>query len=424
MKEFENSLSFAQKLDQQDELARFKGKFYTPIKNGDPATYFCGNSLGLQPKKAESFFEKEFEKWQQMAVEGHFEESDPWVMYHHKGKEELAEILGARPSEVVAMNNLTTNIHLMLASFYQPSDKRKKIIIEEGAFPSDHYAVSSFMKKLGVSPEEHLIQLAIPEDGYLSNDKIVETIKETGEELALVFFPGIQYYTGQYFDLGVITAAAHEVGAYAGFDLAHAAGNVPVNLHENNVDFAVWCSYKYMNSGPGNVAGAFVHEKHGTNEDLPRLTGWWGHNEKTRFQMDNHWDPMPGVDGWMLSNVNIIANALHLASLSLFKEAGFGNLRNKSVRLTGYLEYLLTNDEQLEKEIKILTPSNPEERGCQLSLYLRNQGKNVFSQLNEKGYIMDWREPNVIRVAPTPLYNSFTEVYNFVNDLKSIITSI
>lgn len=421
---FENSLEYARMLDQSDALSRFKEMFYTPMKNGDPAVYFCGNSLGLQPKRAQSFFEKEFEKWQQMAVEGHFDETDPWVMYHHKGKEELAEILGAKPEEVVAMNNLTTNIHLMLASFYQPKGLRKKIIIEEGAFPSDHYAVASFMEKLDISPGENLIEIPLPEDGYISNERIVTKIEETGEALALVFLPGIQYYTGQFFDLKAITAAAHKVGSYAGYDLAHAAGNVPVNLHDNEVDFAVWCSYKYMNSGPGNVAGAYVHEKHTLSKDLPKLKGWWGHNEETRFQMDNVWDPMPGVDSWMLSNVNIMANAIHLASLSLFKEAGFKNLREKSIRLTGYLEYLIQSDDLLAKEIKIFTPANPSERGCQLSLYLRNQGKNVFSQLNDKGYIMDWREPNVIRVAPTPLYNSFTEVYHFVDDLKFIISSL
>lgn len=419
---FEKSLDFARKKDRNDPLSHFRDRFYIPLKDARQVTYFCGNSLGLQPKNAENYLTQELEKWQQMGVEGHFGGENPWVYYHHHGKEELSDIVGAKPSEVVAMNNLTTNLHLMLASFYRPAGKKTKIIIESGAFPSDHYAVSSFMKILGRDPEKELVLLEMPEDGYISTEVIKEKIFETGDELALVMLPGIQYYTGQYFDMKEIAAAAHQVDAFAGFDLAHAVGNVDMNLHEDQVDFAVWCSYKYLNSGPGNVAGTFVHEKHSLDPTIRRLTGWWGHNEKTRFQMDNNFDPMPGVDGWMLSNVNILATSIHLASLQLFKEAGMSNLRKKSIDLTGYLEFLIKSD--LNHLIRILTPENPDERGCQLSLYFHQHGRKVFEQLSESGYIMDWREPNVIRVAPTPLYNTYSEVYQFIEDLKEIVNRL
>ena len=415
---YENSLIYARQQDERDPLRLFRDKFYIPVKNDRTSIYFCGNSLGLQPKSVERYFDIEFEKWQQLAVEGHFQGENPWVSYHYHGKKALAGLLGTKEHEVVIMNNLTTNLHLLLASFYQPEGKRKKIIIEEGAFPSDHYAVSSHMEQKGVDPDSDLILIKIPDNGYLSNEKVVDVIRETGEQLALVMLPGVQYYTGQYFNMKKITHAAHEVGALAGFDLAHAIGNLPMDLHNDKVDFATWCSYKYLNSGPGNVSGIFIHEKHANNPDTPKLKGWWGHNEKTRFTMDNNFDPMPGVDSWMLSNVNVLATSIHLGSLRVFEEAGIDRLREKSVHLTGFLEFLLSENEILNKSIQILTPSEPEERGCQLSLYFHSKGRKAFEYLSERSVIMDWREPNVIRVAPTPLYNTFEEVYEFVELLS------
>lgn len=408
-------------MDASDPMRSFRSKFYIPIKNDETAIYFCGNSLGLQPRNVESYFDRELEKWQQMAVEGHFEGEKPWVSYHKHGKKTLSGLLGALESEVVIMNNLTTNLHLLLASFYRPEGKRTKVIIEKGAFPSDHYAVSSHMQMKGVDPSSNLVMIEIPDNGYLSNDKIKEKIYEVGDELALVMLPGVQYYTGQFFQMGNIARAAHEVGALAGFDLAHAIGNLPMHLHEDEIDFATWCSYKYLNSGPGNVSGVFVHEKHSGHPDTPKLTGWWGHNEKTRFQMNNVWDPNPGVDAWMLSNVNVLATSIHLGSLSIFEEAGIENLREKSLKLSGFLEFLLKDNGLVDTKIKILTPANPDERGCQLSLFFLEKGKEVFNNLSENGVVMDWREPNVIRVAPTPLYNTFEEVFSFVKLLNTAL---
>lgn len=417
---YENKIEFARSMDKEDPLSGFREKFYIPIKNDAQVIYFCGNSLGLQPKNVESYFANELEKWQQLAVEGHFTGDKPWVSYHKQGKGILGGLVGGKDHEVVIMNNLTTNLHLLLASFYQPKGNRNKIIIEKGAFPSDHYAVSSHMEMKGINPDQHLIQLTIPESGYLDPEMILDTIEKAGDELALVMLPGVQYYTGQYLPMGKIAEAAHKVGALAGFDLAHAAGNIPMHLHDDGVDFAAWCSYKYLNSGPGNVSGVFIHEKHGMDPSIPRLTGWWGHNESTRFKMDNQFDPSPGVDGWMLSNVNILATSIHLGSLEIFKEAGIERLRVKSKKLTGYLEYLIEAN-GLNQHIRILTPSNPEERGCQLSLFFQKDGRKVFDNLTENNVVMDWREPNVIRVAPTPLYNTYEEVYRFVEILKNTL---
>ena len=415
--DFEPGVSFAIEEDKADVLSVFREKFYVPKKRGQEVIYFCGNSLGLQPVNAAPAVREELNNWRARGVEGHFYGVNPWVSYSKKSKKGLSELVGAKESEVVCMNNLTTNLHLLLASFYRPEGARKKILIEKGAFPSDHFAVSSFIQILGQDPKECLVEMTIPEDGYLSTQQITETISTIGAELALVMLPGVQYYTGQFFDIASITAAAHKVGAYAGFDLAHAIGNLPMSLHQDKVDFATWCSYKYLNSGPGNVSGIYIHEKHGNDPDFPRLAGWWGHNDKTRFQMKNEFDPMPGADGWQLSNMNIIPTAIHHESLKIFQEAGIDRLRKKSVRLTSYLHYLLETTELIKSNVKIITPANPEERGCQLSLFLPNHGKEIFEFLIDNGVVLDWREPNVIRVAPTPLYNSYQEVFNFCNTL-------
>ncbi|MEQ9466138.1 MAG: kynureninase [Ekhidna sp.] len=412
----------ARQLDAEDSLASFRSQFYFPQKNGKDCIYLCGNSLGLQPKTTSRYLDEELKKWKEHGVEGHFTGDKPWVSYHKNSKAPLAKIVGAHEHEVVAMNNLTTNLHLAMASFYQPKGKRTKILIERGAFPSDFYAVHSRIQVSGLDPKEHLIELN-PADGsdYLSTEEILKKINLLGDELALVMFPGVQYYTGQFFNIQKITAAAHQTGAYAGFDLAHAVGNIPMKLHEHEVDFAVWCTYKYLNSGPGGVGGLYIHEKHGANKAMPRLSGWWGHDSDSRFKMANQINPIPTVDGWQLSNVNILSYAAHLASLQLFDEAGIGNLRAKSLKLTNLMEELILNSAVLSGQIKILTPSTPEERGAQLSLYLTNHGKSVFEYLIEQGVILDWREPNVIRVAPVPLYNTFEDVVNFVSILEDAI---
>lgn len=414
----------AKELDSTDPLSPFRSQFYFPQRAGKDCIYLCGNSLGLQPKTTSDFVNSELKNWQERGVEGHFTGDRPWVSYHKNSKAALAKIVGAHEHEVVAMNNLTTNLHLAMASFYKPEGKRTKILIERGAFPSDFYAVYSRIEASGFDPKENLIELEASDGSdYLSNQEIISKIEETGEELALVMFPGVQYYTGQFFDIKAITDAAHKVGANAGFDLAHAVGNVPLKLHEHNADFAVWCTYKYLNSGPGGVGGLFIHERNGKNKELTRLSGWWGHDSEARFKMDNEINPIPNVDGWQLSNVNILSHASHLASLKLFDDAGIENLRTKSVKLTDFMEELVLSSDTLKDHIKILTPSNHEERGAQLSLFLINHGKSVFEYLIEHGVILDWREPNVIRVAPVPLYNSFTDAVNFVSILEDAITN-
>ncbi len=422
--QYENSIEFARSLDQKDPLKAYRERFHIPDKYGKPVIYFCGNSLGLQPKSTPQFVDTELQKWKDLAVEGHFTEPNPWVEYHKLGKSAFASMVGAKESEVVAMNNLTTNLHLMLASFYQPTGSRKKIMIEKGAFPSDHFAISSHMQMKGVDPEKDLIELDIPKNGYLSNETITRAIHSAGDELALVMLPGVQYYTGQFFDMRTITKEAHKVGAMAGWDLAHAIGNVPMSLHDDNIDFAVWCTYKYLNAGPGAVAGAFVHDKHGLDTNYPRLSGWWGQNESIRFKMENKFEAMPGIDGWMLSNINILSNAALQSSLSIFEKTGMEALREKSIALTGLLEFLINSSSRLSSIVSILTPKNAHERGCQLSLFFSKFGREIFDALTENGVIMDWREPNVIRVAPTPLYNTYEEVFQFVDLCNQIIDGI
>jgi kynureninase len=411
---FENSLSYARKMDQKDPMKAFRSKFHVPKIRKKEALYFTGNSLGLQPKSTGNYLAEELNDWQQLAVEGHFHSRRPWLYYHRFSKKALSRLVGAKSSEVVAMNHLTVNLHLMLTSFYRPTKERFKIITEAGAFSSDQYALESQIRLHGLDPETTLIELQ-PRSGEhtLRTEDIVQAIEQHAGQLALVIFGAVQYYTGQFFDIAAITLAGHRAGALVGFDLAHAIGNVPLSLHADNVDFAVWCSYKYLNAGPGGVAGAFVHERHGANPTILRQAGWWGHDEKNRFQMKKGFLPMPGADGWQLSNFPVLSGAAMLAALEIFEKAGLANLRNKSVLLTGYLEFLLKEIKQ-PHSFTIITPVAAKQRGCQLSILMKGNGKAVFKSLTKAGVIADWREPDVIRIAPAPLYNTFEEVYRFV----------
>lgn len=422
---YENTIDFARQLDAQDDLKHFREQFHIPPANGKESVYLCGNSLGLQPKTARAAAEQEFLDWQNLGVEGHFHGTNPWLHYHEYLEEQEAKIVGAQSAEVVVMNNLTTNLHLMLVSFYRPTKERYKIITEAGAFPSDQYALETQVKYHGLNPDEAIIELTPRAGEYtLRPEDILEAIKVHGAQLALIMMGGINYYTGQVFDMAAITKAGHAVGALVGFDLAHAAGNILLNLHEWEVDFAVWCTYKYLNSGPGGVSGTFVHAKHGNNPEIPRFGGWWGHNKEERFQMRKGFKPMPGAAGWQLSNSSIFPMAIHRASLDIFDAATMPALRRKSEKLTGYLAYLIKEIGVSQNVLQVITPADPSQRGCQLSLLVHQNGREVFNQLTEAGIILDWREPNVIRVAPTPLYNTFAEVYFFVQVLrKSLLKS-
>jgi len=411
---FESSISFAKKLGSHDPLRSFRSKFNLPKVKGKTAIYFTGNSLGLLPKSTKKFVDEELNDWARLGVEGHFHSKRPWLHYHRFSKKALSKIVGAKPSEVVAMNQLTVNLHLMMISFYQPANTKYKILTEAGAFSSDQYAFESQVKFHGLDPDKTIVELSPRAGEYtLRTEDIIKAIDENKNELALVIFGAVQYYSGQFFDLEKITNAGHDAGAYVGFDLAHAIGNVPLQLHKHQVDFAVWCGYKYLNSGPGGMAGAFVHEKHAKNLDLPRFAGWWGHNDKERFQMKRSFKPMEGIDGWQVSNFPILSGAAQLASLEIFDKAGMSNLSKKSVLLTGYLEFLLKSIENYKEHFTIITPSEKNERGCQLSLLMKKNGKKVFDRITKSGVIADWREPDVIRVAPVPLYNTFEEVFLF-----------
>ena len=419
MNTYENNLDYARRQDALDPLAPFREQFYIPPVAGREAIYFCGNSLGLQPKTARAAAEQEFLSWQQLGVEGHFQGPNPWLHYHEYLSDQEARVVGARPAEVVVMNSLTTNLHLMLVSFYRPTARRYKIITEAGAFPSDQYALETQIRFHGLDPDQVLVELSPrPGEHTLRPDDILASIREHGPQLALILMGGLNYYTGQVFDLAAITQAGHAAGAIVGFDLAHAAGNIVLDLHNWQVDFAVWCTYKYLNSGPGGVAGAFVHEKHGQDTSLPRFGGWWGHNPEERFQMRKGFKPMPGAAGWQLSNAAIFPMAIHKASLDIFDAATMPALRRKSEQLTGYLEYLIRDIGAPAEVLEIITPADPPQRGCQLSLLVHRNGRGVFDSLTAAGVILDWREPNVIRVAPTPLYNTFEEVYRFGEALK------
>ncbi|MBN3520819.1 kynureninase [Algoriphagus lutimaris] len=410
---------FARKMDAEDPLKSFRERFLFPKVNGEEAIYFCGNSLGLQPKSVKSYLEKELENWANLGVDGHFHGEDAWYHARQKSKPALAEIMGAHTHEVVAMNNLSSNLHFLMVSFYRPTPERFKIIVDGGAFPSDMYMLETQVKFHGLDPDETIIEL-IPREGEhtLRTEDIISEIEKHGDSLAMVNMAGLQYYTGQLFDIQAITAAAHSVGAYAGYDLAHAAGNAVLKLHEWDVDFATWCSYKYMNSGPGNISGVFVHERFADRPDLPRFAGWWGHDEGQRFLMEKGFVPMHGADGWQVSNTNILALAAHQASLDIFMEAGMSNLRAKSEKLTGYLAYLIEQISGKSGILEIITPKKPDERGCQLSLHIHRGGKAVFDVWYSHGVVGDWRNPNVIRLAPTPLYNSFLDVFRFAQILE------
>ncbi len=409
------SISEAQALDAADPLSRFREQFIFPQHNGSNALYFTGNSLGLQPKAAKEALQVELDDWAKHGVEGHFRARHPWMHYHELFSEKLAAIVGAKPSEVVAMNALTVNLHLLLVSFYNPQGSRRKIICEAKAFPSDRYALLSQIAFHGGNPDTDLIEVA-PRDGenLIRLEDVLSAIEEAGEELATVMMGGVNYYTGQLHDLKAITDAAHDVGAMCGFDLAHAAGNVPLQLHEMGVDFACWCTYKYLNSGPGSVGGIFIHEKH-HNAGLPRLEGWWGHDKETRFKMDPEYISMGTAESWQMSNAPVLNMAIHLASLKIFEEAGgMDVLRERALRLTDYLEQTVEKvAEATGTNLEILTPSNHSERGCQLSIVAHGQGRELFDKLSANGVIVDWREPAVIRMAPVPLYNSFEDIARF-----------
>jgi kynureninase len=406
-------LNYALDLDHKDALAHFRHQYFLPPgKSRETQLYFTGNSLGLQPKKVGEYLQQELEDWKNLGVEGHFYGKNPWFSYHHFLQVIPAEIVGAKPKEVVVMNNLTVNLHLLLVSFYRPSEKRYKILMEGGAFPSDMYAIESQVKFHGYDYHDAVVEMT-PREGefHLRTEDIITKIEELGDELALVFFSGVQYYTGQAFNIKELTKAAHQVGAMAGFDLAHAAGNVALSLHDWDVDFAAWCSYKYLNSGPGGVSGVFVHEKHGNNAELNRFAGWWGHKESERFLMKKGFIPEEGAAGWQLSNAPVLSMAAHRASLDLFKEAGMDALVKKGKMLNAYLQFIF---EMAAKENDALdfTIITPEERGCQLSILVEKNGRKLFDYLTANDVIADWREPNVIRLAPVPMYNSFKDIYD------------
>jgi kynureninase len=414
----DNSICFAQKSDADDKLASFREKFFIPKhKNGNDVIYMCGNSLGLMPKSAEKYIHNVLEDWKNLAVEGHFYGKNPWIPYHEVIGRSMASIVGALPAEVVVMNSLTVNIHLLMVSFYRPDSKRNKILFEFSPFPSDRYAIESQVRYHGFDPKYAMIELK-PEDGQycIENENIEKIIHEHGDEIALILIGGVNYYTGQLYDLKRITKMGHEKGCVVGFDLAHGAGNIDLQLHDDGPDFAAWCTYKYLNSGPGSLSGIFIHKRHHGRKDLNRFAGWWGQDKESRFLMGPEFNPMPTAEGWQLSNQSVIQMAAVHASLDIFLEAGMENLRLKSIALTLYLAYLIDNS--MGDEIHVITPTDGNKRGCQLSLQMTNPDKRLFDYLIDRGVILDWREPDVIRVAPTPLYNTFIDVWNFCRILK------
>ena len=421
---FESTLEFAKSLDERDPLRSFREEFLFPDFHEKNLLYFTGNSLGLQPKNAKNYILEELEDWQKYGVEGHFISRRPWYSYHENLTDMMAEIIGAKPLEVVVTHSLTTNLHLLMVSFFRPEGKRTKIICEEKAFPSDQYAIESQLKFHGLGAE-NLIEIAPRKGEFLIREEdIIAKINEIGDELALVMIGGVNYYTGQLFDMKSITTAGHSVGAKVGFDLAHAAGNVELSLNAWGVDFAAWCGYKYLNSSPGGVAGMFVHERHANNTNLPRFAGWWGHNKDTRFEMKPGFSPIPGAEGWQLSNAPVLGMAVQLASLEIFKKAGMGRISEKRDLLTAYLEYIILDVSERNKttcSFEIITPSEPAKRGSQLSMLVHGKGKELFEKLSKNGVVADWREPNVIRVAPAPLYTSFEDCYWFGKFLEDAI---
>ncbi|WOD45329.1 kynureninase [Hwangdonia lutea] len=421
MSDYKLGLDYAQQQDQNDALAGYRNQFHIPKnEQGNELIYMTGNSLGLQPKTTKNYINQELEDWANLGVEGHTEAKNPWLGYHEFLTKSMANVVGAKSIEVVVMNTLTANLHFMMVSFYKPTKTRYKILIESNAFPSDKYAVESQLRHHGFDDKEGVVLWKPRKGEELLRTKDLETIlKDQGDEIALIMIGGVNYYTGQFFDLKKITELGHKHGCKVGFDCAHGAGNVELNLHDSGADFAVWCTYKYLNSGPGSLAGCFVHERHAHDNSLNRFTGWWSHNKQTRFNMRDEFDVIPGAEGWQLSNPPILSMAAIKASLDMIEEVGIKKLAKKSKKLTGYFEFLL---KQLgEDTIRIITPEKPNERGCQLSIQVKNADKSLHNKLTENGVISDWREPDVIRCAPVPLYNSFEDVYNLVERLKRIL---
>jgi kynureninase len=413
---FQAGEDFAIALDARDPLAHFRERFCLPkTKGGDDCIYLCGHSLGLQPKTASVYLDQGMRDWAQLGVEGHFHGKNPWMPYHRLLTQQTAALVGALPTEVVVMNSLTVNLHLMMASFYRPTTERHKILVERGAFPSDQYAVKSQILFHGFDPATALLELT-PRDGEscMRDEDIESLIEREGASIALILLGGVNYVTGQVFDMPGITRAGRRKGCVVGFDLAHAAGNILLRLHDWGPDFAVWCSYKYLNGGPGCVAGCFVHERHARAWELPRFAGWWGHDEKTRFQMGPDFRPMAGAEGWQLSNPPILALAPLRASMEVLSEAGLDRLRAKSVSLTAYMEFLLGQHASPKLKFSVITPREPERRGAQLSIRVRGKGRELCDRLAAAGVIGDWREPDTFRVAAVPLYNSYQDVYRFV----------
>lgn len=417
---YQNSLAYATQQDSEDSLSHLRNRFHIPKdKNGNDWLYFTGNSLGLQPKSTNEYINQELEDWANLGVEGHFEAKNPWLNYHELLTDKMAKIVGAKPNEVVVMNTLTTNLHLLMVSFYRPTKEKFKIVIESDAFPSDRYAVESQLKFHGFSEDDVIEWKPREHEQLLRIEDLKTIVAENGDEIALLLIGGVNYYTGQFLDLKKIAEIGHSKNCIVGIDLAHGAGNIKPNLHDSGVDFAAWCTYKYLNAGPGSLAGIFVHEKHAKNKELPRFAGWWNHNKATRFNMRQPFDVIEGAEGWQLSNPPILSMAAIKASLDLFDTIGMDLLRDKSEKLTGYFEFLIT--EINSKNIKIITPSNPKERGCQLSIQVKNADKSLHEKLTKNNIITDWRDPNVIRCAPVPLYNSFQDVYQMVSVLKDLL---
>ena len=425
---YQNNLKYAQEQDLKDPLYQYRKQFFFPQLNGKDAIYYTGNSLGLQPKGVRESINQELDDWAKFGVEGHFHAKNPWFSYHEMFAAPLAKIVGALPHEVVAMNQLTVNIHLLMVSFYQPSEKRFKILCEAKAFPSDQYALESQVRFHGLDPAEAIVEISPRAGEYtIRLEDILSKIDEQGDELALIMIGGVNYFTGQVFDMKTITEAGHKVGAMVGFDLAHAAGNLKMHLHDWDVDFAAWCSYKYLNSGPGGVSGIYINEKHAKNKDLIRFAGWWGQDKKTRFLMEKGFDPIETAEGWQMSNAPILSMAAHKTSVAIFDEVGMDALCEKRDKLTAYLEFIIDEISAKQNEnskLEIITPRNKENRGCQLSIVAHGRGKSLFKTLLEEGVISDWREPNVIRIAPVPLYNSFEDAWHFGQILEKALAGM
>lgn len=418
-KMYQNTQEFAQKKDAQDPLRSFRNRFHHPVINGEPTVYFTGNSLGLQPVAVKDYINIELEDWAKWGVEGHFHGRNPWFSYHELLTEKMAKVIGAKPLETVVMGSLSTNVHLLMVSFYRPEGKRTKIICEAKAFPSDQYILETQVTHHGLNPDTEIIEIS-PREGeeLIHEEDILAAIKETGDELALVMIGGVNYYTGQLFDMKTIADAGHSVGAKVGFDLAHAAGNINLQLHDWNLDFAAWCTYKYLNSGPGGVSGIFIHERHATNKELVRFGGWWGQDKETRFLMEKGFDPIPTAEGWQHSNAPVMLMAPLNASLDLFEEAGMAAIGKKRDDITAFLEFVINDIKSDKVEFEIITPTDKTKRGAQLSIAAKGQGKKLFDTLTERNVIADWREPNVIRIAPAPLYNSYEDCWKFGQILK------